>query len=103
MFSRIIKDLENGINKLRWFSSLLSERVRIEVAVFKLLYKSEELKKQKDELLRRIGEEVYAMRGKDKNIYANRDIAEAIKELEGLGPEIQENLERASEISRIIP
>lgn len=103
MFSRIIKDLESGINKIRWFSSLLSERVRIEVAVFRLLYKSEELKKQKDELLKQIGEDVYAMRGKDKNVYSNREIAEAIKELEGLEPEIKENLERASEISRIIP
>jgi seryl-tRNA synthetase len=102
MFSRIKKDFDEGIEKIKWFSSLLSERVRIEITVFKLLYTSEELKKRRDELMRKIGEEVYAMRGKEKNIYANKEVIDAIKELETLEPEIKETIERASEISKIV-
>lgn len=101
MFNIIKRDFEAGIEKIKWFSELLSERVRIEIEVFKLLYKSEELKKKRDELLKKIGEEVYAMKGKEKNIYANKDVVNAIKELEALEPEIKETVERASEISRI--
>lgn len=102
MFSRIKRDLENGIGKVRWFASLLSERVRIELTIFKLLYKSEELKKRRAELLRRIGEEVYRMRGKDKNVYANRDIMSAVKEMESLEPEIKETLDKASEVGKLV-
>lgn len=101
MFSRIKKDLEGGIEKIRWFASLLSERTRVEIMVFKLLYRSEELKNKRDELLKKIGEEVYELKGKDKNIYANKEVADAIKELETIEPEIKETLEKASEISKI--
>ncbi|MBI3592052.1 MAG: hypothetical protein HY099_00950 [Nitrospirae bacterium] len=102
MFSRIKKDFENGIEKIRWFASLFSERVRIEITIFKLLYKSEELKKQRDGLLKKIGEEVYEMRVKGKNVYANSEVITAIKDLEAIEPEIKETLEKASEISKIV-
>lgn len=101
MFSRIKQDIESGVGKLKWFASLLSERLRIEIAVFKLLYKSEELKKQRDKLLMRIGEEVYELRGKNKNIYANKEVADAIKALEALEPELKETLDKASDISKL--
>lgn len=101
MFSRIKRDFDSAIEKIKWFASLFSERVRIEIAVFKLLYKSEELRKRRDELMREIGEEVYEMRGKEKNIYANTEVRNAIKELETLEPEIKETVEKASEISKI--
>ncbi|MBI5213586.1 MAG: hypothetical protein HY957_09520 [Nitrospirae bacterium] len=101
MYAKIKKDFDEGIGKIKWFASLLSERIRVEITVFKLLYKSEELKKRKDELMRKIGEEVYEHRGKEKNIYANKEVVSAIKELETLEPEIKETLEKASEISKI--
>jgi seryl-tRNA synthetase len=102
MFSRIKKDFESAVKKIKWFSSLLSERIRIEITVFKLLYKSEELKKRRDELMKKIGEEVYRMREKERNIYADKDIKEAIRELETLEPEIKETIEKASEINKIV-
>ena len=102
MYAKIKKDFDEGIGKIKWFASLLSERIRVEITVFKLLYKSEELKKQRDELMRKIGKEVYEHRGKEKNIYANKEVVSAIKELETLEPEIKETVEKASEISRIV-
>ena len=102
MLSRIKKDFENGVKKLKWFSTLLSERVRIEITIFKLLYKSEELKKKKDELLKNIGEEVYSMRGKEKNVYSNKEIISSIKSLEAIEPEIRETLDKVADISKIV-
>lgn len=101
MFDRIKKDFETAIEKIRWFASLFSERIRIEIEIFKLLYRSEELKKRRDELLKKIGEEVYEMRGKGRNVYADKEVADAVKELESLEPEIKETIEKASEISKI--
>ncbi|MDI6801921.1 MAG: hypothetical protein QMD01_07720 [Thermodesulfovibrionales bacterium] len=102
MFNRIKKDFDEGTGKIKWFASLLSERLRIEITVFKLLYKSEGLKKQRNELMKKIGEEVYFMREKEKNIYSNAEIMSAIKELESLELELKKTLEEATEISRII-
>lgn len=102
MYTRIKQDLDAGLEKFRWFATLFSERVRIELSVFHLLYQTEEMKRRKNELLRQVGEEVYAMRGKDKNIYANADVAAALREIEQLEPEIQSTLDKASEISKIV-
>jgi len=102
MYARIKQDIETGLEKFRWFATLFSERVRIEISVFRLLYQSEEMKRRRNELLRQIGEEVYALRGKDKNIYANKDIAAALRKIEQLEPEIQSTIDQASEISKII-
>jgi|SRR5208283_2232530 len=101
MLSRVKKDFESGIKKVTWFAKLLSERVRIEVTIFKLLYKSEELQKKRDELLRQMGEEIYEMRDKGKNVYSNKEVLSAIKALESMEPEIRETLEKASELSKL--
>ncbi|HXW69715.1 MAG TPA: hypothetical protein VEJ88_08900 [Dissulfurispiraceae bacterium] len=101
MIGRIKKDFESGIKKVKWFAALLSERVRIEITIFKLLYRSEELKKKRDELLRQIGEEVYEMRDKGKNVYSNKEVLASIKALESIEPEIRETLEKASDFSKI--
>jgi hypothetical protein len=102
MITKFKQDIDIAVAKLRWFAQLFAERVQVEISVFRLLYASEEMKRRKDELLRQVGEEVHAMRGKDKNIYANKDIAAALHEIDRLEPEIQANLEKASEISKIV-
>jgi len=102
MLTRVKKDFENGLQKVKWFSALLSERVRLEITIFKLLYKSEELKKKMDELLKKIGEEVYAMRGKGTNVFSNIEVIASIKSLESIEPEIRETLDKAADISKII-
>ena len=66
MYASIKNDLEQGLNKIKWFAGLLSERVGIELTVFKLLYQSEELRKKRDFLLKKIGEEVYHMNKTEK-------------------------------------
>ncbi len=101
MLSRIKEDFENGIKKVKWFSELLSERMKIEITIFKLLYKSEELKKKRDELLRQIGEEVYEMRGNDKNVYGGKEIMAAIRSVELLELEIKEAMEKVAELNKL--
>lgn len=100
MLSKLKNDLENAIGKIKWFATLLSERINIEMMVFKLLYKSENLKKRKEELFRQIGEEIYKMKDKEKIIH-NKNIMDAIKELDNLELQIKESIEKASEISKV--
>ncbi|MFA5354942.1 MAG: hypothetical protein WC291_11990 [Thermodesulfovibrionales bacterium] len=102
MLGRLRRDLENAVGKIKWFSSLLAERVRIEIMVFRLLYRSEELRKKRDELLRTIGQEVYEMKGKERDVYSHKPVADAVRELDALEPEMEATLRKASEISRIV-
>ncbi|MBN2653837.1 MAG: hypothetical protein JXR79_01805 [Nitrospirae bacterium] len=102
MYQRIKKDIESAVAQIKWFSSLLSERVRIEIAVFKLMYRSEEIKKRKDELLRIIGAEVYSARESTPDEYTNTEIKNAIIELESLDPQIREISEKVQEISKAV-
>jgi len=101
MYARIKNDLDEGVGKIKWFARLLSERVRIELAVFRLTYASEELKKKRDGLLKQIGEEVCRMRKDEKGIHANKYITDALKEIDSLDPRIKETDEKVSDITRI--
>lgn len=101
MYTRIKNDLDEGLNKVKWFARLLSERVRIELTVFRLLHKSEELKKKRDALIRKIGEEAYRMHKSDKGIQPSKDMLDAVREIDALEPQIKETIDKASEISRI--
>jgi seryl-tRNA synthetase len=102
MYVKLKNDIEEGIGSIRWFASLLAERVRIELAVFRLTCQSEEFKKKRNALFKQIGEEVYRARNSDKGISSNRQIADAIRELESLEPKIKETDEKVSDITRII-
>jgi len=101
MYTRLKNDLEDGLNKIRWFAGLLSERVRIELTVFRLLYRAEELKKKRDILLKKIGEEIYHMHNTEKGLHPSTEVIDIIKEIEALEPQIKEAFDKASEISRM--
>ncbi len=101
MYTSIKKDLDEGIGKIRWFASLLSERVRIELTVFKLLYKSEELKKKRASLLIKIGEEIYHMHKGNRDFQPSKEVMDAINEIDALEPQIKDAIDKASEISRM--
>jgi hypothetical protein len=101
MYARIKNDLEEGIGKIKWFASLLAERVRIELTVFRLSFQSEELKKKRAALLNKIGEEVYLMKKHNKAIHQNKQITDALKELDALEPKIKETDEKVADITRL--
>jgi seryl-tRNA synthetase len=101
MYTRLKNDLEEGLNKIKWFAGLLSERVRIELTVFRLLYRAEELKKKRDSLFKKIGEEVYHMHNAEKSFHPSMEIMAIIREIEALEPQIREAVDKASEIDRI--
>ncbi len=43
MLKKVYENFRKGIEKLKWFATLFSERMNIEIAVFKLLYQSDEM------------------------------------------------------------
>jgi seryl-tRNA synthetase len=100
MWQRIKKNFDRGIRKIKWFSSLLSERFKIEISVFKLLHQSEQLEEKRDELMKTIGKRVYELKeNPDRSILKDSVIMEAIIEIEKINSEIESTKKKASEIS----
>jgi len=102
MLKRLKNNFEGGVEKLKWFSSIFSDRIKVELSVFKLLYRSEEMEKERDALLKTIGQRVNEMKtGPERNILKDSIIADAMQEIERLNSEIESIKKKASEISRI--
>lgn len=100
MLKRLKRNFDSGIEKIKWFSSVLSERLKIELLVIKLLFQSEKMEKKRDALLKKIGERVCELRGSsDRDILKDRFIAEALNEIEHINTELDSTKKKASEIS----
>ncbi|HWR57268.1 MAG TPA: hypothetical protein VN328_00145 [Thermodesulfovibrionales bacterium] len=102
MWKRIKENFDSGVGKVRWFSSLLNERVKIELSLFNLLYQSAEMEKKRAALAKRIGEKVFELRNaSEKHILRDPVIIEALKDLERLDTEIEDMRKKASEIEKV--
>jgi len=102
MWDKLRKNFNSGIERIKWFSSLLSERLKIEYSVVRLLYQSEKMERKKDELMRRIGQRVYELKGySDRYILRDGVIKESLSELDKIINDIEVTRKRASEISKV--
>ncbi len=102
MFKRMRENFGRGADKLRWFATVLSERLKIEIAVLRLLYRSDEMEKDREDLLKTLGQLVYDLRGNpDKNIFRDRTVSDTLQELEKIQKNIDELKQKASEMSSV--
>lgn len=98
---KIIDDFRKGLERIRWFSTVFAERLKIEIAVFRLLYESDRMAKTREELLKRIGERVMELKDhQDKSILRDSIVAEAVAEIDKLEKTIEDLKTRVSEIGR---
>jgi hypothetical protein len=103
MFKRVRNNFESGVEKIKWFSSLLSDRLKIEYLVMKLLYQSDQMERKRDKLLKKIGRRVYELKGySDRHLLNDRVITEALSEIEKIDNEIDLTKKKASEISNTL-
>ncbi len=103
MLKRIKDNFDRGVEKVKGFSTILSDRLKIEFSIMKLLYQSEQMEKRKDELIKTIGKRIYEMKEhSDRHITKDRVIVEAIEEIEKISSEIDATRKKASEISSTV-
>ena len=101
MLERLKGSFNSGVEKVRLLASIISERVKVEIAVTKLLWKTGDLEKKRDGLAKSIGERVFDLRGRPEvNPLADHKVRKAVSELEKVTAEITELKSRAPEIGR---
>ena len=102
MWRRIKGNFDSGIEKIKWFSSLMNERIKVEISLFNLLSQSAEMEKKRTALMKTIGERVFELRhGPEKQVLRDPLIIDSLRRLEQLDAEIEEVRKRASEIEKI--
>jgi len=102
MLKKIKDSFDSGVDKIKWFSSLLSDRVKVEVSVMKLLYQSDQMGKRKEDVLRTIGRRVHELKEyPDRQILKDTVISDALAEIEQITSEIEQTRKKASEINKI--
>jgi seryl-tRNA synthetase len=103
MLKRLRDNFDNGIEKIKWFASLLSDRLKIELSVMRLLHESEQMEKKRDELMKKIGRRVLEMKEHaDKQVLKDSVIMDTISEIEKIDQEIEQTRKKASEISSTV-
>ncbi|HBG91992.1 MAG: hypothetical protein A3J81_06455 [Nitrospirae bacterium RIFOXYB2_FULL_43_5] len=102
MWKRIKNNFDSGIGRIKWFSSILSERMKIEFSVIKLVSDRDKKEKERAEKLRLIGERVFELKEQqDKNVLKDKVIAGSISEIEKLNAEIEDINKKVSEVSKV--
>ncbi len=102
MWKRIRNNFDSGVDKVRWFSSLLNERVKVELSLFNLLYQSAEIEKKRSALAKTVGERVFELRNaSERHILRDPAIISALAEIERLDAEIEDMRKRAAEIEKV--
>ncbi|MBI5641732.1 MAG: hypothetical protein HZA17_15055 [Nitrospirae bacterium] len=102
MLKRIQENFRRGIERIRWFANVFSERFRIEITIVRLLYQADEMEKKKDELLKSIGKRVYEFKGHtEKSILKDRLVLDAVVEIERIETNMNELKQKVSEIGSV--
>jgi hypothetical protein len=90
MIERIKKNLEDGVDKVKWYSSILSERLKVESSVIRLMRESADLQKKRDGLLKDIGTRVFELKSSPElNLMEDRALAAIIKDIDALDEDIE--------------
>ena len=102
MWKRVKNNFDSGIARIKWFSSILSERMKIEFSVIKLINDRDKKEKERAEKLKLIGERVFEVKEQqDKNVLKDNVIAGSISEIEKLDSEIEDINKKVSEVSKV--
>jgi hypothetical protein len=101
MLKKLYDKFRAGIERIKWFAALFSERLKIEIAIFQLLYKSDEMERRRDTLLRTIGQRVVELKGQGDKISRDSAVSGALEEIEKIDGNITDLKNKANEISRV--
>lgn len=99
MIETVKKDFLQGLKTFKFWAQVLSERVKIEINILRLLGEINKLTEKKDELLKEIGKEVYENPEITK-IEKISGLIKQIKEFEALLEEKRKKLAELKDLSK---
>lgn len=99
MIETIKKDFLQGLKTFKFWAQVLSERVKVEINILRVIGEINKLTEKKDELLKEIGKEVYENQGELK-IEKISSLIKQIKEFETILEEKRKKLVELKDLSK---
>lgn len=102
MLKRVSVGITSGLAKIKWFFTIIAERIKVEIAVIRLMGRSEKYELDKQKFLITIGERVSELKeSRRANVFEDDTVSEALKKLEEIETEISQLRKEAQEINAL--
>jgi len=89
MIEIIKKDFSQGLKTFKFWASVISERLKVEINVLRLIGEMNKIASKRDELLKEIGKEIYSLWGSDLNIKDHEKLSNLMREIKELETDIE--------------
>ncbi|MCS7215091.1 MAG: hypothetical protein RMI30_03910 [Thermodesulfovibrio sp.] len=101
MIDLIKKDFLQGLKTFKFWATVISERVKIELNAIKLIGEINKLNQKKGELLESIGKQIYISWERDLEIRENEKISSLIRQIREIEIELEDKRKKLSELEEI--
>ena len=102
MIDRIRKNLDKGLDQVKWIATFLAERTRAETEIAKLLFEATKIEGKIDDLYLEIGKRVVELKEKgDRAILKDFIILKAFDEIRHLRISVEEYRNQANNLSKL--
>lgn len=98
MIEIIKKDFLQGLKNFKFWATVISERIKIELNVLKLIREMNKLNIKKDELLKSIGKEIYDSWDRDLEVKENEKISSLVRQIREIEVEIEDKRKKFREL-----
>jgi hypothetical protein len=99
MWDKIRRDFDKGFERITWLSSVLSERLKVELSLIRFLGKIRSLEDRKAEIFKDIGMKVFQMSANSEiDVFNHPDVRDGIKEIEDIDAGISGIKKEAEEL-----
>lgn len=98
MIEIIKKDFLQGLKNFKFWATVISERIKIELNVLKLIREMNKLNIKKDELLKSIGKEIYGSWDRDLEVKENEKISSLVRQIREIEVEIEDKRKKFREL-----
>jgi hypothetical protein len=101
MLAMIRERMRSGVERLRWYASIIGERLKAEISLISLLREAEDMNIMREEAARSIGHRVFELRESGGNVYEDAHVAAALEDMEALETQIEELREGANLLGEV--
>jgi len=98
MIEIIKKDFSRGLKTFKFWASVISERLKVEINVLRLIGEMNKIASKRDELLKEIGKEIYSLWGSDLNIKDHEKLSNLMREIKELETDIENKKKKMDEL-----
>jgi seryl-tRNA synthetase len=94
----IKRDFLQGLKTFKFWAEVLSQRVKIELNVLKLISEINKLSLKRDLFLKSIGKEIYESWNENLNIKESENISSLIRQIREIEAQIEDRKKKLSEL-----